>query len=210
MSITPATLAELVIAISFAAGLNVYATVATLGLMARMQWVTLPSGLDVLTNQWVIGAAVALFAVEFFADKIPGFDLVWNAAHTLVRIPVAALLAYGATTHLSPGLQALAVAVGAALATVAHGSKLAARVMVTPSPEPVSNMALSAAEDAGAIGLTWVATHHPLAGALLVAAAVIVAVALTRWIIQAMRTWWRHLWTPAPSHPVTEIVAQSR
>jgi hypothetical protein len=101
--------------------------------------------------------------VEFFADKIPGFDLFWNAAHTFIRVPVAALLAYEAASQLSPQLQLLAAAAGAAIAAIAHTSKTAARVLVTPSPEPISNIALSASEDVAAISLTWLATRHPYA-----------------------------------------------
>ena len=145
---TPSTIAALVIAASFAAGLNVYATVLTLGLLAHAHWVVLPPGLEVLADWWVIGVSGAtLFSVEFVADKIPGFDLLWNALHTFIRVPVAALLAYRATTQLSPGMQVLATAVGAAIALAAHGSKTAARALVTPSPEPVSNIALSASEE---------------------------------------------------------------
>jgi hypothetical protein len=99
MAFTHSTLAALVIAASFAAGLNVYATVLTLGLLARAHAVVLPPGLDALAAWWVIGASGALFSAEFIADKIPGLDLVWNALHTFVRVPVAALLAYRATTQ---------------------------------------------------------------------------------------------------------------
>src|SRR5579885_1611302 len=94
MTFTPTTIAALIIAASFAAGLNVYATVLTLGLLAHLHWIALPAGLDVLNNWWVISVSGAMFAVEFFADKVPGFDMIWNALHTFVRIPVAALLAY--------------------------------------------------------------------------------------------------------------------
>src|SRR5271168_3727373 len=97
MNFTPSTLAGLVIAASFAAGLNIYATVLTLGFLARMHWVELPPGLEVLANGWVIGASAAMFSIEFFADKIPAFDLIWNALQTFVRISLAALLAYRAT-----------------------------------------------------------------------------------------------------------------
>jgi hypothetical protein len=93
MNFTPSSIAALIVAASFAAGLNVYATVATLGILAHFHWVVLPPGLDSLSNPWIIGVASLLFAVEIFADKIPGFDLLWNAAHTFIRIPVAALLA---------------------------------------------------------------------------------------------------------------------
>lgn len=161
----PATLTELVIATSFAAGLNVYLTVLTLGVLARLHFVSLPSGLHTLQSGWVLGVAAVLMLADFVADKIPGLDLVWNVAHTAIRVPAAALLAYGATTHLSAPMQVLAVVLGAVVASLAHGSKVAARAAVSASPEPVSNAALSVAGDSAAIGMTWVATHHPLLAA---------------------------------------------
>ena len=181
-------LAGLVVAVSFAAGLNLYATVATLGLLAHAGLVDLPSGLHLLTSWWVIAASGVLFAIEFFADKIPAFDLIWNALHTFVRVPAAALLAYGATSQLSPEKQLLAALAGGAIALAAHGGKTAARVAVTPSPEPVSNFALSAGEDTLAVFLTWLATQHPIAAALIVAAFLAAILVVMRWIVRAM-TW---------------------
>ena len=179
-------LVGLVVAISFAAGLNVYATVATLGLLAHTRWVELPAGLHLLTSWWVIGASLALFGIEFFADQIPAFDLFWNALHTFVRIPVAALMAYGATSQLSPEKQLLATVVGGLIALAAHGGKTAARVAVTPSPEPVSNFALSAGEDVLAVFITWLATHHPIAAAVIAGGFLVVIVAAVRWVWRAV------------------------
>lgn len=187
MNFTPSTVAALVIAASFAAGLNVYATVLTLGVMARMDWVALPQGLEALGSWWVLGASGFLFAAEFVADKIPGFDLIWNAAHTFVRVPVAGLLAYRATAQLSPEMQMLATAGGAAIAMIAHGSKTAIRGVVTPSPEPVSNIALSSVEDVGAIGLTWMATQHPIVAASVTGILLVAAIVTARWAIRAVR-----------------------
>lgn len=175
-------LVGLIVAISFSAGLNVYATTATLGLLGHTRWVELPPGLHALTNWWVIGASLMLFGIEFFADKIPAFDLFWNALHTFVRIPVAALLAYGATSQLSPGMQLVATLAGGAIALAVHGSKTAARVAVTPSPEPVSNIALSGGEDAVAIFVTWLATRHPIAAGVIALAFLVGIVAAVRWI----------------------------
>jgi hypothetical protein len=169
LAISPGTIASLVIALSFAAGLNVYATVCSLGIMARLHWVTLPGELGVLQNPWIIGVSALLFFGELFADKIPGFDLIWNALHTFIRIPAAALMAYAASSHLSPEQQLVVTGAGAIVAAIAHSSKTAARILVTPSPEPVSNIALSSAEDVVAIGLTWVATHHPVAAGISIA-----------------------------------------
>jgi len=184
MSFSPYNIVALIIAASFAAGLNLYATVLTLGLLARTHWVQLPPGLDSLGHTWVLIACGILFAAEFVADKIPGVDLVWNALHTFVRVPVAALVAYHASSQLSPQMHILATAVGAAVALAAHSSKTAVRAAVTPSPEPVSNIALSTIEDVAAIGLTWVATHHPVVAAsvalILLAAAIVAARYLSR------------------------------
>lgn len=195
MAFTPSTIAALVIAASFAAGLNVYATVLTLGLLAHGHWVALPHGLEVLGNWWVIGASGVLFALEFVADKIPGIDMVWNALHTFIRVPVAALLAYRATTHLSPQMQLLATVAGAGIALAAHSSKTAVRAVVTPSPEPVSNIALSSSEDALAIGLTWFATRHPWTAASIAIVLTLLAAWMARWIVRTLRRTWGRIRT---------------
>jgi hypothetical protein len=132
-----------------------------------------------------------LFLVEFFADKIPAFDLVWNALHTFIRVPIAALLAYRATAQLSPGQQLLAALAGGAIAFAAHGGKTAMRAAVTPSPEPISNITLSAGEDALAIFLTWFASTHPYLAASVVVVLLVLIVALTRWVIRALRSLFR-------------------
>lgn len=191
--ISAGDVAALIVAVSFAAGLNVYATVLTLGVAARMQWVVLPGGLEMLGHPWVIAVSAVLFAGEFVFDKIPGVDLVWNALHTFVRVPVAALLAYGASAHLRPELQVLATCVGGALAMLAHGSKTAVRAAVTPSPEPVSNVALSTTEDVLAVGLTWTATHHPVVAGIAGAALAGVAVGLVIWSVRVVRRAGRRL-----------------
>jgi hypothetical protein len=187
-ALTPATLASLVIAISFAAGLNLYATACTLGLLARFHWIELPGSLGALANTWVIVAAAALFVLELVADKIPGFDLLWNALHTFIRIPAAALMAFAASSHLTPAQQLLVTFAGGLIAAIAHSSKTAARVLVTPSPEPASNFALSSAEDVGAIGLTWVATHHPIAAGIFIAALSLGLIAALWYTFSRIRT----------------------
>ncbi|MDQ2924668.1 MAG: DUF4126 domain-containing protein [Acidobacteriota bacterium] len=190
MIFTPSTIAALIVAISFAAGLNVYATIATLGILARLHWVALPPGLDPLANLWVIAVSCILFVIEVFADKIPAFDLLWNAAHTFIRIPVSALLAYKAASQLSPEMQLLATAAAAIITAIAHTSKTAARTLVTASPEPLSNIALSAGEDAAAIGLTWAATHHPYAAAGVAGVCIVLIVLSARWILRQLKRIW--------------------
>jgi hypothetical protein len=188
-SFTPSTIAALVIAASFAAGLNVYATVLTLGLLAHAHWVVLPGGLEVLSQWWVIGISGVLFAVEFVADKIPGFDMVWNTMHTVIRVPIAALLAYSASSHLSPQMKVLATTGGALIALATHGWKTSVRAAVTPSPEPVSNIALSTTEDGIAIGLSWLVTQHPWVAASIAAFLTLLAIVMTRYLVKTLRRW---------------------
>ncbi len=192
---TPSTIAAIVIAASFAAGLNVYATVLTLGLLAHTPWVALPPGLEVLGDWAVIAVSGTLFAVEFVADKIPGLDMIWNALHTFIRVPIAGLIAYRASSHLSPEMQLLATLGGAAIALVAHSSTTAVRAVVTPSPEPISNITLSAGEDGIAIGLTWLLTQHPWTAAGIAIAFIVIAILLTRWVVRALRRTWSRLQT---------------
>jgi hypothetical protein len=191
VKIPQAELFALLAAIGFAAGLNLYATVAVLGLLARFGHLPLSPGLQLLEGWPVIVASTALFVLEFFADKIPAFDLIWNALHTFIRVPVAGLLAYQATRQLSPEHQLLATLLGAAVALVAHSGKTAARAAVTPSPEPFSNITLSLGEDALAIGLTWLATRHPYVAGTLATIFVVIIVLLTHWVIRAMRALFR-------------------
>jgi len=134
----------------FSSGLNLYATVATLGLLQRFGVLHLPPGLQILSHPWVLGVAIALYLIEFFADKIPYFDTIWDAVHTFIRPPAAALLAFAA-------------------AGASHGTKASARAAVNASPEPLSNWALSFGEDVLAVWLTWMATAHPVATTIIVA-----------------------------------------
>ena len=182
-------LVAVIVTVSFAAGLNVYATVATLGLLAQADMVSLPEPLALLESWWVIGASGLLFGVEFFADKIPLFDLVWNALQTVVRVPAGALLAWSATMSLSPGGQFLAAVAGGLIALAAHGGKLVVRSAVTA--EPVSVSVFSLAEDAVAIGLTWFATQYPYAAAAIVLVLLVGVALVVRWVVRALRLTFR-------------------
>jgi hypothetical protein len=191
LQIPQSELFALLAAIGFAAGLNLYATVAVLGLLAHFGHLPLPPGLQLLAGWTVIIASTALFVIEFFADKIPAFDLIWNALHTFIRVPVAGLLAYRATSQLSPEHQLLATLLGAAVALIAHSGKTAARAAVTPSPEPFSNITLSLGEDVLAVGLTWLATRHPYVAGTLATIFVIIIVLMIRLVIRAMQALFR-------------------
>jgi hypothetical protein len=191
LKLPPNEIAAALVAISFAAGLNVYATLATMGLLAHAGLFPLPPALNLLTSWWDIGASAVLFLVEFFADKVPAFDLIWNALHTFIRVPVAALLAYGATSQLSPEKQLIATLLGGAIALAAHGGKTAVRAAVTPSPEPLSNIGLSLGEDALAIFLTWFATQHPYIAGGIALIFLIIIVLLVRLVVRAIRLLFR-------------------
>lgn len=177
----------IVVGASFAAGLNVYATVATLGLLSHAHLFQLPPALHPLSSWTVIVIASLLFVLEFFADKIPVFDLIWNGLNTFVRVPVAALLSWGATQQLSPLAHVLVTVLAAVIALAAHGGKTAVRAAVTPSPEPFSNIALSLGEDVFAVGITWLATQHPVAAAVIVGIALIVVVITIRAVWRALK-----------------------
>jgi Domain of unknown function (DUF4126) len=184
---TSSELTAILVVVCFSAGLNVYATVGMLGILAHAGALTLPPALHPIENWYVIAVCAALFLVEFVGDKIPIFDLLWNALHTFVRIPVAALLAYGATAQLPPWEQLLATFLGALIAFAAHSGKIAARAAVTHSPEPISNIVLSLGEDAAVVFLTWFATQHPYASAAIVVVALILIVFMIRFVVRAMR-----------------------
>jgi hypothetical protein len=200
MDLSTNHLAALVIASSFAAGLNVYATLATLGILARAHAIELPSSLELVTSWWVIGISAALYLVEFVADKIPGIDLAWNAVQTFVRVPVAALMAYAAASPLSPVEKLLTAAVGGLVALVAHGGKTAARVAVTPSPEPLSNIVLSTGEDVLAVFITWLTARHPYLAAGIAVVLLAIILVLAKTVIRAGRAAFGRLARMANGH----------
>jgi hypothetical protein len=156
----------------FSSGLNLYATVATLGLLQRLGVLNLPQSLQILSHPWVLGIAIALYLIEFFADKFPYFDTIWDAVHTFIRPPAAALLAFAAAGGAAPEWRWAAALLAGGVALTAHGTKASARAAVNTSPEPFSNWFLSFGEDILAVWLTWMAAAHPLATTIIVAALV--------------------------------------
>jgi hypothetical protein len=184
---TGSELTALLVVVSFSSGLNVYATVAMLGLLGRFNLLAVPTAIHVVQDWKIIIACGLLFLLEFVGDKIPVFDLVWNAAQTFVRVPVAALIAYGATAQLPQWEQIAATFAGGLIALAAHGGKTAARAAVTTSPEPVSNFALSASEDALVVFLMWFATKHPYAASAMVAAVLLVIAFAIRFVVRSIR-----------------------
>jgi Domain of unknown function (DUF4126) len=152
----------------FSSGLNLYATVATLGLLQRFGVVHLPAPLAVLSSPLVIGIAIALYLVEFLADKIPYFDSIWDAVHTFIRPPAAAILAYAAVAGAPAEWRWMAALLAGGVALTSHGTKATTRVAINTSPEPFSNWVLSFGEDLLAVWLTWFATKHPVATVVIV------------------------------------------
>src|SRR5271168_2028467 len=185
---TGAELSALLVVVCFSAGLNVYATVGMLGILGRYNVLELPAALHAVQDWKIIAACGALFLLEFVGDKIPIFDLLWNAAHTFVRVPVAAFLAYAATSQLPQWEQIAATFAGGLIALAAHGGKTAARAAILHSPEPFSNFALSTAEDALVVFLMWIVARHPyLASAIVLLALGVIAI-LIRFVAHALRT----------------------
>lgn len=136
---------------SWVSGINLYASVATLGLLGRFANLQLPGELEVLTSWWVIGVAIALYAVEFVADKVPYVDSTWDVVHTFIRVPAGAILAASAFGDFDRSIQVIALLLGGGLALSSHGTKAATRAMLNASPEPVSNGVASVLEDIVAV-----------------------------------------------------------
>ena len=143
-------------------GINLYATVVTLGVLQRFELVKLPGGLNVLGEWWLIGLAGAFYLIEFVADKIPAVDSAWDALHTFIRVPAGAILAATAFAEFDPAIKAVAMIVGGGIALSSHGAKAATRLAANTSPEPVSNVALSIGEDIVAFGSTVLMAFFPI------------------------------------------------
>ena len=175
---------------SFAAGINLYATVAILGLASRFDWVSLPPQFKVFDNDIVIGAAIVMYVIEFFADKIPWVDSVWDAVHTVIRPVGGALIAVATLGHASPTVEGLAALLGGALAAGTHFTKAGTRAVVNTSPEPFTNWILSIGEDVFVVGLGFLALKYPAAAAIVVVICVVLMVTFAAWIIRAVRRRW--------------------
>ena len=158
----PLNILGLAFGAAWSSGINVYATVATLGLLQHYKVAQLPGGLEVLDNWIVIGVALFMYAIEFVADKIPLVDTLWDAVHTFIRVPAGAIVAGAATSDLNPTVQIVSLLLGGGLALSTHGTKATARAAVNTSPEPFSNWALSILEDIITIGAIVLSVLHPV------------------------------------------------
>ena len=172
---------------SFAAGINLYATVALIGLASRFGWVAMPPEYAIFDNDWVIGAAILLYAVEFVADKVPWVDTLWDSVHTFVRPIGGALVAVAGLGEASPATQGMIALLGGAVAAGSHLTKAGTRVAANTSPEPLSNWFLSLFEDAVVVALAALAIKYPLAALAVTLLLIIAIVALFTTIVRAFR-----------------------
>jgi hypothetical protein len=180
---------------SFAAGVNLYATVAILGLAARYHWVTLPPQFEVFNNNVVIGAAIVLYVVEFFADKIPYVDTLWDMLHTAIRPIGGALIAVATLGDASPAMEGLVALLGGTVAAGSHLTKTSTRAAANASPEPFSNWILSFGEDLFVVGLGFLALQYPVVAlGVVILLSVLVAIFAVV-IVRTVRRWFAR--TPA-------------
>jgi len=176
---------------SFAAGINLYATVAILGLASRYGWVSLPEQYRVFDSDLIIGVAVTLYVVEFFADKIPWVDSIWDAIHTAIRPIGGAVIAVQTLGDASPAMETLVGLMGGTLAASTHFTKAGTRAVANASPEPFTNWMLSFAEDVFVVSLGFIALKYPWLATIIVLVALVLMVMFAAWIFRAVKRRWR-------------------
>lgn len=172
---------------SLAAGVNLYATVAILGLASRYEWVQLPEQFKAFDNPWIIGAAGMLYVVEFVADKVPWVDSIWDSIHTLIRPVGGAVIAVASLGDASPTMTAAIALLGGAVSASSHATKAGTRVAANTSPEPFSNWFLSIAEDVFVIGLSFITLKFPLIALGISATILLLMIVLARTIWKWLR-----------------------
>jgi len=203
--VNPLQTLSLALGAGFSSGLNLYATIATLGLLQRFGIIHLPANLQVLSHPWVLGIAIALYVVEFLADKIPYVDTIWDAVHTVIRPPAAALLAYSAAGAAAPEWRWGAALLAGGVALTSHGTKASTRAAVNTSPEPFSNWALSFGEDVLAVWLTWMATVHPVATIIVVVLLLVLAAFLLFHLFRFLRRAFYRFTSPGAGVKLTRV-----
>ena len=176
---------------SFAAGINLYATVALLGLASRYGWVSLPEQYRVFDNDLIIGVAITLYVIEFFADKIPWLDSIWDAIHTAIRPIGGAVIAIQTLGDASPATETLVGLLGGTLAASTHFTKAGTRAVVNASPEPFTNWILSFSEDLFVVSLGFIALKYPLVATLIVLVGLVLMLVFAAWIVRAVKRRWR-------------------
>ena len=190
-SLDTAQLIAIASVLGFASGIRLYLVLFVVGLAGYMQWVPLPAGLQLLAQPWVLGASALMMAIEFFADKIPALDSLWDAVHTLIRIPAGAALAAAIFGGDSATWTTVAALLGGSLAATSHFTKAGSRALINTSPEPFSNVAASTAEDVLAGGLLLLVLAYPWVAAGIVLLLVLLAIwllpKLARFVVRLLR-----------------------
>ena len=181
------TTLSLALGSAWVSGINLYAAVATLGLLGRFANLPLPGDLTLLTNWWVIAIASALYLVEFLADKIPVIDSAWDVVHTFIRIPAGAILAATAFGDFDRSIQLVAFLLGGTLALGSHGTKATARAAINTSPEPFSNIGASLLEDGVAVGSIFLAAFFPVLMLIVLLIFTVLAIIFLPKIVSAFR-----------------------
>lgn len=179
-------LVALAAAVGWASGIRLYAVLFVVGALGYLRWVDLPGGLTALSHPWVLGASGFMFCVEFFADKIPGLDTLWDVVHTFIRIPAGAALAASVFADSSSAAVLAAAILGGSLAAGSHFAKAGSRAVINTSPEPFSNWAASFGEELAVGTVLWLAFTHPFAALVVIAA----LTALMIWLIPKV---WRFI-----------------
>ena len=183
----------LIVPLAFASGVNLYATVAVLGLSSHYGLVSLPEQFRVFDNPVIITAALAMYLVEFVADKIPWFDSMWDAVHTVIRPLGGALVAVTALGDASPAANALVALLGGSIAMTTHLTKSGTRAAANTTPEPFSNWALSLGEDVLAVGLSYAALQHPIIALIVAVLLLVVIVFFAAMIVRFVRRRFRRI-----------------
>lgn len=200
-------LLALAAALGWASGFRLYAVVFLVGLSGMWGWITLPTGLSVLQHPAMLMASGVMLCVEFFADKIPGLDSLWDLVHSVVRIPAGAFLAAGAMGADSASMTAVAALLGGTLAATSQAAKTTTRAAINSSPEPFSNVMASLVEDGLVVGALWLASTHPVAFGVLLAVVVVLMWIVTRLLFKFLRAVFRRV---AAFFPITKTVEAPR
>lgn len=212
------SLIALTMGVAWASGINLYATVLMLGVLSNMGHLTLPPGLEIVSDPLVLMAAGFMYFVEFFADKVPGVDTGWDSLHTFIRIPAGAALAAGSVGDMSPVVELAAALVGGSMAAGSHALKAGTRVVINTSPEPLTNWTASFSEDLIVIGGLWTALNHPLwfLGALILFIGLLIWILPKLWravkkVFSTLANWLSGKRTPSdiPEEPLERTAAKA-
>jgi len=201
-------LVALAAALGWASGLRLYAVVFITGAVGYLGWVPLPQGLQVLQNPLVLGASALMVAVEFFADKVPALDSLWDLVHTFIRIPAGAALAAGVFGGDQASWALVAGLMGGTLAATAHTAKATTRAAVNTSPEPFSNVGLSLLGDAAVPALLWLAWQQPTVFFIALGLSIVLALVLTVMLFRFLRLLWRRLAGRGESNATTAVISR--